>query len=807
MPRARRHYHAAAGAAAATEPRGTVAVPAPGTAFATNLIRTQTADPAAALGLGGNSATAPGMGSISGLTPYVLGMYLGEFYQGIYRNIAPVWHVLQRRDDICAPVRRKRLAKVRRQLRNWQVQIVEGEENNRAAQDQAEFLRDLYENLRAEDATVPAIHGGVSMAAEFALQSLGMQFAFLAKNWERTAHGRLRLTLRYVPLWFFSQANGEFSFHPDTASTDGTTVAAEQWVIAAQTDAIMEPVSVAALLKRLPMHQLCRVLEKWGSPNVYGQTTAQPGSPEYLSLYNAVSAYISDMVAVISGDGKLVPVESRFQAANLHLPWIQRMDKIITINWQGGDLGTMSAPDSGKLAGGAQAEDTDDHIAGDLDWFSELCQEQIDRQAIELEFGPGVEVMAYFEVSKPDERDDTADRTTIETGVKLGAKIGKSYYNERFGIPDPKPDEELLENTNVAASLGAFGASNAAAGGCGCHRTPGSGGGSVPRCRIAATNTAAGRKMLALMRRRQKRLDKAVAKGMPAFRKAYAALFQPIIDRVKGLKDPAELSTIDRSWEPTEAARKEFGSIMASQLLAPAIEIGKEPVRPEIAKIRSKQGQARNTLRQRFEARVRNAIRAFRSLKPVTNVRPTAFNDMPDMSGTIPDLTLEQAEALGFSVAGITSDTVLAEIWQLIEDTANGDYTLDELAAKLEADYGIDSAHAATIAETNVQNLYNYTNWLELTDPDVVEAFPSWMFTAVMDDATTITCASLDGSTWPADDPVWNTITPPLHYNCRSSIMPIGADEDPGGYGGHWGSSLGSYPLGSINPGFGGGYA
>lgn len=49
------------------------------------------------------------------------------------------------------------------------------------------------------------------------------------------------------------------------------------------------------------------------------------------------------------------------------------------------------------------------------------------------------------------------------------------------------------------------------------------------------------------------------------------------------------------------------------------------------------------------------------------------------------------------------------------------------------------------------------------------------MFSAALDDRTTVLCASLDGTIYDVGDP--GIPTPPLHFNCRSALVPIPAWE------------------------------
>ena len=42
-----------------------------------------------------------------------------------------------------------------------------------------------------------------------------------------------------------------------------------------------------------------------------------------------------------------------------------------------------------------------------------------------------------------------------------------------------------------------------------------------------------------------------------------------------------------------------------------------------------------------------------------------------------------------------------------------------------------------------------------------------------MDDRTSALCHSLNGKIYKKDNPIIANITPPLHFNCRSMLVPI----------------------------------
>ena len=107
-----------------------------------------------------------------------------------------------------------------------------------------------------------------------------------------------------------------------------------------------------------------------------------------------------------------------------------------------------------------------------------------------------------------------------------------------------------------------------------------------------------------------------------------------------------------------------------------------------------------------------------------------------------------------------------------------------------------------TIYRTSVQMAYSAGQWEMDGDSAISEILWGYTYVAVMDDRTTDLCATLDGMTRPKDDPVWQTLTPPNHYNCRSIIRGVfkgAADAKPTevpavtiptGFGANWGRVL-----------------
>jgi len=81
--------------------------------------------------------------------------------------------------------------------------------------------------------------------------------------------------------------------------------------------------------------------------------------------------------------------------------------------------------------------------------------------------------------------------------------------------------------------------------------------------------------------------------------------------------------------------------------------------------------------------------------------------------------------------------------------------------------------HLENIVRTNFSDAYNQGRLDMMEDPDVKDIMAGEMFSAIMDDQTTDICEALDGQIFIYGDPDIARFTPPLHYQCRSTLVPI----------------------------------
>lgn len=80
---------------------------------------------------------------------------------------------------------------------------------------------------------------------------------------------------------------------------------------------------------------------------------------------------------------------------------------------------------------------------------------------------------------------------------------------------------------------------------------------------------------------------------------------------------------------------------------------------------------------------------------------------------------------------------------------------------------------ADNIFRTNIQTAYNVGHYRQMTDPDVLEARPIWIYDAVNDSRTRPTHLGMDGRAFPADHPIWDTWYPPNGFRCRCIVRSL----------------------------------
>ena len=139
----------------------------------------------------------------------------------------------------------------------------------------------------------------------------------------------------------------------------------------------------------------------------------------------------------------------------------------------------------------------------------------------------------------------------------------------------------------------------------------------------------------------------------------------------------------------------------------------------------------------------------------------------------------EDAQRRAFRVANAANADMVAEVWRNLLRAVEEGLSFSDWRGSFEEDplATWTASRLDTIFRTNVQQAYSDGRWAQQTDPDVLEERPYWQFDGVEDDRQSDICSACNGVVLPAVDPFWATHNPPLHFNCRSTIVSLDADQ------------------------------
>lgn len=140
-----------------------------------------------------------------------------------------------------------------------------------------------------------------------------------------------------------------------------------------------------------------------------------------------------------------------------------------------------------------------------------------------------------------------------------------------------------------------------------------------------------------------------------------------------------------------------------------------------------------------------------------------------------------------FWIAGILKDHITKGAQAILYSAIKSGELAKETAGKLEAmfekyigtdiqkktdsGYEVGSPyHIETIIRTNVTDAFNHGRLTEmLSNADILQGVE---YSAILDQRTTDQCERLDGKIFRVTDPALTRFTPPLHYSCRSILVP-----------------------------------
>ena len=304
--------------------------------------------------------------------------------RGEYADLQWFYYYMERSDAMIHSVLQRRRAALL--SLDWDIRIVSQSKDDPRAQEQADFLRMVYDNI-----------GNFREAVSFLFTGFFRGFAHLEKHW--TPSGLIE-RLEPVEQWFWIRDGlfGDWEYNAGAVSgcRRGTVIDPENFVIL-ETTALDRILSILYLRKNLSQADWDSYVSVYGIPSIFlvGPPNA---SEEKQKEYQAVADQIlsngrgflphdSDIKFVTGGGGRQPFHEL-----------IKYIDEQITITGTGGILTMLAESGTGTLAGKAH-QDTFLQIAkADAITLAGVLQNAIDVPLL-AEYFPGQPALAYFEFS------------------------------------------------------------------------------------------------------------------------------------------------------------------------------------------------------------------------------------------------------------------------------------------------------------------------------------------------------------------------------------------------------------------------
>lgn len=388
---------------------------------------------------------------IRGLTPERLGQYLEQWDLGFIRYLALAWNQIKERDDQIKGVMSKRSFAVSRL--HWEIIT---DDDSPESQAHKNALEEAYAGLTCTSAIEQNQQGGVNLLIRQAMNCIGDKYTVHEIVWKPdvNAEGGDTLTahFRMIPLHFFENRTGTLRYLPYELALDGIPLDQFGWCIFVG-DGLNFATSIAYIYKQLGIKTWANFNDKYGMPFIHAKTTAAYGSPEWNQMVAAVEG--------IRSDGSLVTnVEATVEALKLtvngELPqkeFCDRMDRAIARLWRGGDLSTMSRGGSGASGALPQLEVADEIAEADSVLLSESLNFYFDRAVIRYRFGAN-RPKARFKIIPPKDIDTAKEIAVDQFLLSVGVPMSVSDLQERYGRPNPDPDDTLAVPPMQAAQIG-----------------------------------------------------------------------------------------------------------------------------------------------------------------------------------------------------------------------------------------------------------------------------------------------------------------------------------------------------------------
>jgi len=476
------------------------------------------------------------------------------------------------------------------------------------------------------------------------------------------------------------------------------------------------------MLKSFSLKDWSIFSEVFGMPTRLGKYPQGISDEDLNVLKDAIELLGTDASAIVPDSAIIELIERKSTNTDIYKSFQEYADKKMSIAVLGQTL-TTEIGDKGSYA----ASKTHDRVRGDLLvsdalLLAEDLKMQLIAPLVRFNYGEGIPIPAFmFDYeTKPDTYKEADKDIKIFKG--LGLPVAQNYLYEKYNIPIPKDDEELLEvgtdydggfpeyseNTGIKKK---FKSENKISDVLKCKAV-------IDEITEVAANDSSSNIVSLWFEEIKETLEK--ARG---YERAKNAITNYHFDQrdVRALAEPIGISMLE--------------------------SFGKYAVNEESKELKFKQPP--------FDF---------------------GFHQSPESM-------IDFLKINSFAVAHVEFKAILDKIKKelIIQAETGAVYSafMDNINEFFEkSGYSpLNPFHLETVYLQNNINCYQAGKFAELSSPEMVEAFPFWRYVTMDDGLVRPNHAAMNGFIAPANDPIWQKWYPPNGFRCRCDVEVITAHE------------------------------
>ncbi|MBM4394371.1 MAG: DUF935 domain-containing protein [Deltaproteobacteria bacterium] len=315
----------------------------------------------------------------------------------------------------------------------------------------AELVTELLDQLDQEDLILDL------------MDAVGKGFSVCEILWQ-TGERALPARVEWVPQQRFTWDGSAVRLLTDGAPVAGEQIPANKFVIhrykarsgSAARAGMLRVVSWMYLFKNYAVKDWVQYAEVFGMPLRLGKYEPGTSKEDIDKLLRTVVAIAANAAGVIPSNASIefpaAGSATKGSAADVFPALIEYCDRAISKAVLGQTLTTDAQSGSGTLAGSAHNEVRRDLLEADAAAIAKTIQRDIIRPIVGFNRGwERTKRLPYLDIdtSEPEDQERTA-RTYGILVKDVGLRIGAGHVRERFGIPAPDADEELVGSASAA---------------------------------------------------------------------------------------------------------------------------------------------------------------------------------------------------------------------------------------------------------------------------------------------------------------------------------------------------------------------